>query len=506
MDGVAREVTTVAGVAPSANPDSGEETPAELNHTIVIRYRQDVDPAAEPRAILVAYPGFLAGAAGFEMLARALVLRAAAEGHVVEVWAIDRRANLLEDLRGMNTAEATGNPEIAAGYYFGSDTIDGAPFAGLRFADELSFMSEWGLAVHADDLRNVIAQVAPADRRDRVFLLGLSMGAQFAEVYAAWRFDDGTRAAEELAGVVLIDGVLRPDPISEDDYLTGGGDGGGMVPTPPLEDIRGADVIFDTPFIGNEFSPLVELLALRYLADGDAVVEDEVRDWALGIALFYSLDPFPAMTNAAALGWMFDYESTLFFNFAVTCGESTGGAVEAHYNGLTERDQLRPADPSATYGWLDAPDAPGANFTPLRNLAETLSHGATNALEWYFPMRFAHDLHAVGGAAVPEDGYQAALGLRAFDGPLMDAPVLAITTELVVPADYQAVADRIAPAVGAGRPNAGATRSEAAGFRVLDAPALSHSDTAMASDGPDNPLPAAIVEFVIANSPPLGNP
>src|SRR5216117_2448815 len=82
--GVRRDLIRVPGVVPPANPMTLEQTPAEVDFTQVLRYRQDVDPPAPARAILVAYPGFLAGGASWDRLARNLVKHGADSGQVIE--------------------------------------------------------------------------------------------------------------------------------------------------------------------------------------------------------------------------------------------------------------------------------------------------------------------------------------------------------------------------------------------------------------------------------------
>ena len=62
-------------------------------------------------AILVLIPGFMGGANSFDYIGRQLVSMAEAEGvGSLEVWAVDRRTNCLEDLTGMNAAEAAVTP------------------------------------------------------------------------------------------------------------------------------------------------------------------------------------------------------------------------------------------------------------------------------------------------------------------------------------------------------------------------------------------------------------
>ena len=166
---------------------------------------------------------------------------------------------------------------------------------------------------------------------------------------------------------------------------------------------------------------------------------------------------------------------------------------------LRTEPRKRPTEPKATYDWVDAADAVPAEPTPLDNLIRSATGGGTNFAEWYFPTRLLLDLGAVGGAAVPVDGWQAALGLRAFDGPRIDAPILSVAADLFTDS-MAAVAGRVAPAVGGGRPHAGADRASPEGFATVDATHLGHLDVVLAADGPLNPVPAAVVDFLIAHS------
>lgn len=496
--GVRRDVLRVDGVVPPANPLTGDETPGELNVVQVLRYRQDVDPPAPATVVIVALPGFLGGGASWDGLARAMVKRGAASGQVIEVWAIDRRSNLLEDLVGSDTAEAAGNPEIAAGYYNGTDTIDGQLFPGFKLQTDVPFESEWGLATHVEDVHRVVQIVPQAARRGHVFLMGHSLSGQFVEAYAAWRFADGVRGGDEIAGLIMIDGVLGAAPLSEDEYLNG--TGSGFEATPGLDEIRERARYFELPIFGVEVYPLIEVMSLRALLAPDAVVADPVRDDTLRILLLMGDTPIPPLSNQAALGFGFDDESCPLTFGSVSAGHATGGPLESYENPFGGGNLVHPTDPGATYTWVDAPAAQPAEPTPLANLAHSFIDGRTNFAEWYFPNRLRLDLAAVGGARVPDDGWHAAQGLRAFDGALIDAPILAISSGFLDPADYEELRARVAPAVGAGRPNAGATRDLDTGFRSLEAAGQTHTDPLVAADGPSNPVPAAIEQFVAANA------
>ncbi len=62
-------------------------TPKELNASITVRYGP-----AKPQRVLLLMPGYLGGAGDFDRLARQLVVLDPG----LAVWAVDRRANLLE--------------------------------------------------------------------------------------------------------------------------------------------------------------------------------------------------------------------------------------------------------------------------------------------------------------------------------------------------------------------------------------------------------------------------
>lgn len=497
--GIRRELFRVPGATPPANPETGDATPSEYNFTQVVRYRQDVTPPAAARAIVIAYPGLIAGGPSWEMLARHLVRGSVAAGEPIEVWGIDRRANLLEDLRGLDTAEAAGNPEIAQGYYFGLDTIDGVPFSGMRSHPDLAFMSEWGLATHIEDLGHVIDLIPEESRLGHLFLLGHSMGGWFAEAFGAWRFADGSRGAEELAGIIMIDGVLHEQPLTEEEYL--GGTTGGFLSYAGLDKLRsGNRAYFEIPFLGPYALPQVEILLMRALVDPDGIIADEERDRTLRLLLQMGGDPIPTMTNAAAAGFAFDDESTSVFLFAVSCGKSAGGGVEEYHNVIADEDLIRPTDPEATYTWVNATATDPDEFTPMENLARAFVDGASNFVEWYYPERLRIDLAASGGANIPEDGYGAANGLRVFDGLLDDAPILAIAGGLVDPEEFEPVRTRVAATIGEGRPHAGLTRDDPLAFRILDATHFTHIDPITAAEREGNEIPGAVLDFVMAHA------
>jgi hypothetical protein len=161
---------------------------------------------------------------------------------------------------------------------------------------------------------------------------------------------------------------------------------------------------------------------------------------------------------------------------------------------------MRPADPEATYDWRDADEVEPPEFTQLDAFARGWYEGQSGFAEWYWPNRLRSDASALAGAAVGEESWQATEGLFAFDGALIDAPILAVAAGLVPPSAYAAVPGRVAPAIGEGRPQAGAARDSQDAFRVLDVTFLTHIDPVSAVDQPSNPVPEAIEAFLMQHA------
>lgn len=497
--GIVRELVEIDGFDAPPNPEGTIDTPEAYDRARFVRYRAST--ATEPRAIVLAMPGIFGGAGSFAPLARSLVRRSLASGSAtgaIEVWAIDRRSNFLEDLRGLDAAEAEANVDIARGYYFGRDTVGGEPFAGFRAQDEVAYMSEWGLATHFGDLRAMIERVPASARKGHVFLLGHSLGATMTETFGAWVFPDGVRGSELLAGLVLVDGGQGQTPITEDEYENGGG-GGTFMPFDGVSEIRTGNRYLALPLLGVSVYAQAEIVAMAAaLAPDEVRMGDRDRDRVLRTLLSVS-GALPPMTNEAAFGFGFDDASNGLSFAAVSMGEPVG-PVEP-YDSVFGATLERPSDRSVTYTWIDAPDATPPELTPVANLAEAWIAGRTNFAEWYFPARLSVDLAACGGLAVASDGWEASYGLACSSGAAMDAPVLAIAAGLTTVEGYEASRLRAAP-IGEGRAHAGATRDSADAYRVLDATFMTHIDPLTAADTDRNEVPEAILDFVASNLEP----
>jgi hypothetical protein len=91
-------------------------------------------------------PGTLAGASSFDQLARNIVLDAKTRYQLnVEVWALDRRSNCLDDQTGVLAALQSKNVTQAIGYYYNGSTINGRTFKGYLNNSDIAFVGKMGM-------------------------------------------------------------------------------------------------------------------------------------------------------------------------------------------------------------------------------------------------------------------------------------------------------------------------------------------------------------------------
>jgi len=144
------------------------ETPDQLDRIAFMRHWfGGPRPGPSPRAVLILVPGFFGGAEDFRYVGERLVRRLP----WLQVWAVDRRNNLLENRCGMEAAESLGNPLAAFAYYFGGQELPGCPphsdpnesmwngaaeFAISQPEATAVGMAEWDLAIQLQDLRLLI--------------------------------------------------------------------------------------------------------------------------------------------------------------------------------------------------------------------------------------------------------------------------------------------------------------------------------------------------------------
>ncbi len=177
-----------------------------------LRFRSARGPKDPSRAdaVFVAMPGIFEGASGFDQAGRNLVRTAAARGRRVELWALDRRSNCLEDHTGVEAAARAHDPQVALDYYYGGMPADGRRFEGFVPSADARFLSHVGLAQTVRDQYRVISELPPTFRRQRLFCGGHSLGGFLTAAFANWDFD-GDPATTADAGYRQCAGYFAQD-------------------------------------------------------------------------------------------------------------------------------------------------------------------------------------------------------------------------------------------------------------------------------------------------------
>ena len=200
---------------PSPAPKGNGVPPDECNQINYLRFRlkQENGSIDDADAIIVLMPGLLGGAGEFVYLGRQMVYMALEQkGLNIEVWAVDRRANNLEDLTGLNAAEQAKDIKVAIDYYYNGAEIDGHKFKGFLEGDGVPCLSEFGLDLALRDVYNVITTKVPDPgvRREKVFVGGHSLGGPLTRAFAGWDFD-GDPSTLDDAGYMNCAGLIGMD-------------------------------------------------------------------------------------------------------------------------------------------------------------------------------------------------------------------------------------------------------------------------------------------------------
>jgi pimeloyl-ACP methyl ester carboxylesterase len=191
-----------------------------LNNARYTRHRL-AGPEVQPDAILILVPGFEGGAGNFKIFAENLIPRAAAGGQTIEVWAVDRRTNQLEDLAGNDIAEQFLDPQVSLDWMFGGElglTLHGALAAGpnrraifYNTQSDIPFISNWTSLTFSQDIDAIVDAARAAASNQNVFLGGHSAGTGFTARYASTDLNlTGVGPANpgyaKLRGLVLLEG------------------------------------------------------------------------------------------------------------------------------------------------------------------------------------------------------------------------------------------------------------------------------------------------------------
>jgi pimeloyl-ACP methyl ester carboxylesterase len=323
-----------------------------LNRVTYLRTYLAKAGSAPPRAILILVPGFLGGGGTFSPLAKQLVAKFNGS---LEVWAIDRRPNQLEDRRGSLYAQqllanATTPDEVADAIYQGvffylpeSDGVDtnqngevdpptelpdalGNQSSYVRLAqDDMRFAAHWGLDTYARDWRSLVdAARSVVGPGGLVLFGGHSMGTYYASAYAAYDFNPDPSVVD--AGYRSIDGIL---------LLEGGGGRGPSASAPDLATYQstvaslatpGGPEIFLQSFQGIEpalLGPAAEMAGLAgvHLPDDAAIVQRTSVFLNPPFSLFFNAPT----TNRGAVGFFIDDDFQPFTAFRASVGFSDDG-------------------------------------------------------------------------------------------------------------------------------------------------------------------------------------
>ncbi|MBZ0271352.1 hypothetical protein K8I61_04905 [bacterium] len=449
------------GAAAPANPEGGS-TPASLNKIPMFRFREDTgeNPPREVDAILVLAAGYTAGANQLLYIAEQIVRTS---GGDVEVWVLDRRFHLLEDLHGSNVGEEQGDPWLAYDYYYNGLELEGKSFGGYYDdqGPETAMLSEWGLDLQMADYKIVLSLV-PEEVRDKlVFFAGHSRGAWFVQTYAAYEFEDGSLGKDDIAGMVLLDGTGRyNEAYDEDDYLA------------DLADIRTGAKPRTTQF--SFFTPpLYTYLEIFTMAAAEGLSDG--TDPTLGPDGFFGeLGPFTVLypiltrfndvqlTNEAIMGLVADDEFGPLDNFKGHMGTMTGGQICQDFLGKF------PCEDGMTYSWLNYQESDPAELMDIQSLIQNIYKGPSNNADPYYSSRLDFDFFVADQMETEGTWRHDYFKLYTSE---VDVPVYAMETALVAETgEMEKYRDRL-PAVEGGT----LPRDDNA-FRILTLPDWEHID------------------------------
>jgi pimeloyl-ACP methyl ester carboxylesterase len=193
LAGPAAAAQTVTAIAGAPGPG-----PSKYDKVFVTKF----GPKSAKR-VLVLMPGFQGGAGDFTLDARELVKRVPG----LQVWAVDRRSQALEDTsRFVDALAGRISVQQAFDYYLGwlANPAIQPHFQPLDQA-QFGFAKRWGLSMTLQDVRRVVLSARRQGKR--VILGGHSLGASLTVAYASWDFA-GHPGYKDLDGLVLIDGGL----------------------------------------------------------------------------------------------------------------------------------------------------------------------------------------------------------------------------------------------------------------------------------------------------------
>ena len=414
-------------------PDSAEPHPKACDYLGYLRYRHARGPRRpqRARAILIAMPGFLGGAASFDQVARNTVRNAARKGRFVEFWALDRRANCLEDLRGLHAEARARDASVGFDYYFGNRAVGGKRFGGFTAPEDAQFMKNFGLARTMRDWYRVMLRIRGQRRRAHKFICGgHSLGGPLTAAFASWDFDGNAQTTRD-AGRRQCAGFFGLDTGLSLNAFTPGSSGGGTV-SALVAASGGAPFINAPPLTPRTIQTLTLMGPVAHFLPGQ---ESEVNqlipdtpEFDLTLRILYSKDAAGFATgdpdvrqvrldNASVLGGVLDDNSAAISILRAGLGTITGGDLaDKNFPAPDPTLALPTEENGPLYRWhqyrrVGNPVPPPLNdagdpytsreseTSSLRELARVLFQGPSNFVEQYFPTRLLTDV----AAGTPED-------------------------------------------------------------------------------------------------------
>jgi pimeloyl-ACP methyl ester carboxylesterase len=343
-------------------------TPDRLNKVGVLK----VGPSRAPN-VLILNPGTSASAAYFAPLARTVAKQA--KGW--QVWAVERRENLLEDhsvADRVKAGKASGRRlfKYYLGYLTDSSVTD--HYAPVPDPD-VPFARQWGMRVAVEDLHRVVQRAKRLG--GKVVLGGHSLGGSITTAYATWDFN-GKPGGRDLAGLVFIDGGSGPTPVTPEQA------------NQSLQDLQAGSPWLAFGGIPAPFAGLFNIVGST-LARTEPNAPSEFHDWPL---LPANLIPPVLTSNLGGYGYALDTETS----------PPTLAAAQAHLGRLAPSGDPR--------GWTRA-----GELTPIRRFADMFSGTGLPGLDgtaWYHPRRLTIDSGAI--AAGNANPAQQVLDVRATHG------------------------------------------------------------------------------------------
>jgi len=436
-DGVRESYVSVSAPLPA----SAGAHPAVCDRLGYLRVRAIGGPDDPARAdtVFVTMPGILAGSGSLEPTARNIVRAAAEGGRHVEVWVMDRRANCLEDHRGLAVGAAQNNPALAFDYYFGTRVIDGHRYQPAA-ATDTGFLRHVGLAQTLQDYRTILGLLPDSVRRSKVMCGGHSLGGLITGALADWDFD-GTPGYSLCAGFFTLDSRLKMQlvgpltapltnglaqlqrllpitlPTSVSDLLGTALPYINIAPLTP-ETLTMAEVFSQAAAIAPE-EPSTLLARVPHDVNFELLTRLLAARDPIGFALGQPDVRRIHATYAAALGLVIDDNTEPIGILRASLGALTGGPVVRKNFPLpygTPLDPLAllggdklvsPAAPNTLYRWHDynaltpadtrTADGdtytnPSREVTDLHQFAAAYSAPVADGTEWYFPTRLLTDV------------------------------------------------------------------------------------------------------------------